>query len=319
MSRSGTGPRTPARSTTTRSCTASSSTSWSERSRHPRPSRARSSARRSRNAVLLHRPLLVAELELERLRAGVDRGRRIEDRLHPLHEVSRPVGGASGERRPRCRGARHRRRSATPTRPSPPPRPTTIRRRSPAPQPPDGRRGVACATGDHRRDGCRDPGTGDRTVHFGDARITSHASGRLTPAPTTGPLTAATVGIARPATARKPAYISRREARGLRRSSTEPPAQNAGGVAVSTRAPIAGSSATSSTAAASCVVTSSESALRRAGSSRVTIGDVAVTLEPHAGVVRVHGPSIVRGDRMARWTSSPRPTSRGSRPGSTTR
>src|SRR5206468_4313034 len=63
----------------------------------------------------------------------------------------------------------------------------------------------------------------------------------------------------------------RSEARGSSRSSTDPPAQNAGGVAVRTRAPIEGSAAASSTTSASCSVTSSDSALRRAGSSSVTI------------------------------------------------
>ena len=75
---------------------------------------------------------------------------------------------------------------------------------------------------------------------FGDARITSQASGRLTPAPITGPFTAATDGIVSRARARNPAYISRSDARGSSRSSTEPPAQNAGGVAVSTSAPTPG-------------------------------------------------------------------------------
>ena len=105
---------------------------------------------------------------------------------------------------------------------------------------------------------------------FGEARMTSQARGRLTPAPITGPFTAATDGMVSRVRARNPAYISRSDARGSRRSSTDPPAQKAGGVAVSTSAPTSGSAAASSIAAASWVVTSNDSALRRAGSSSTT-------------------------------------------------
>ena len=81
---------------------------------------------------------------------------------------------------------------------------------------------------------------------------------------------------------------------GSRRSSTEPPAQNAGGVAVSTSAPTDGSAAASSTAWPSCTVTSSDSALRRAGSSRVTTATLPSRSSRTLGSLPVHGPSIAR-------------------------
>ena len=73
---------------------------------------------------------------------------------------------------------------------------------------------------------------------LGEHSTTSHASATLPPAPTAGPFTAATVGSGQLAIDSKPPYMWRRGARGLSRSSTDPPEQNTGGVAVTTSAPI---------------------------------------------------------------------------------
>lgn len=145
----------------------------------------------------------------------------------------------------------------------------------------------------------------------GLTRITSQARGRFTPAPMQALSTAATVGTGQWASASKPAYVSSSGARGVTRSSSEPPAQNTGGSAASTiaRAP---RSTTSSTAEASARVISKPSALRRLGSDSVIVATpsssmVSVTswaiTRPYRSTVSMPGNPAPRPQTLSRSSS----------------
>ncbi len=143
---------------------------------------------------------------------------------------------------------------------------------------------------------------------FGDARITSQASGRLTPAPITGPLTAATDGIVNPASARYAGVHVAQRGPGVEQVVDRPAGtegRGSGGEHEGADRRVGGGLVDR--------LRQLHGDLEREGVAAGRVveghdGDVAVALEPDSGVVRVHGPSIVRPTsgrvRMARWSSS---------------
>ena len=136
---------------------------------------------------------------------------------------------------------------------------------------------------------------------FGPATMTSHASAMLRPAPTAGPCTAATVGIARSRMGRNEAYTrmrwSRSSSTGRLRSPnrlvTLAPEQNARPAPVTRSARASASAATVATASRSSSSSGQSSALRRSGSFSVMVRsgpsdcsstkDMAARYRPGAG------------------------------------
>src|SRR5438874_7310516 len=106
------------------------------------------------------------------------------------------------------------------------------------------------------------------------ATRTSHARARLTPAPTAGPLTAATVGSVDRCTRRNPSYTeyspSPESPPACPRWDRSAPAQKAGGAPVITTAATCCSTSSQSKAATISATMSRDRALRRFESSRVT-------------------------------------------------